>query len=206
MSRGRQRAALPIGADTPRGVEADFSRFGNARVSSAASVGPSAGHPPPRSRPRSLKSCACRERAECLRAPFGSALVSPLSSLVACAKRVCACVSRFVPFVRSLAHSAATRTQFSSLECPPRSTRAPYTRPRGQSFSGGSPIFSTRSDVASRRRRNVLVTITGEPRGACCSRRFAATGRVRVPPCRRRRRRRCSTTLVSAVRRHPLLD
>lgn len=46
----RSATALPIGADTPRGVGADFSLLGGTRSSSVASVCPSvrpfAGHPP----------------------------------------------------------------------------------------------------------------------------------------------------------------
>lgn len=55
----RSAAALPIGADTPRGVEANFSPLGGARSSSAASVRPSAGHPPPRQSPVALIEAAC---------------------------------------------------------------------------------------------------------------------------------------------------
>lgn len=52
--------ALLIGADPLRGVEADFGLLGSARPSSAVSIRPSAGHPPPRSRQsRSLKSRTC---------------------------------------------------------------------------------------------------------------------------------------------------
>lgn len=71
-------AALPIGADTPRGVETDFALLGSVRPFSVASVRPfgrlsvrssvrpSAGHPPSYSRQsRSLKSYA-RARAVCM--------------------------------------------------------------------------------------------------------------------------------------------
>lgn len=141
VSRGRQRAALPIGADTPRGVEADFSRFGNARVSSAASVGPSAGHPPPRSRPRSLKSCACRERAECVARSVSdprSSLRSPHSWR---AQSVCVHAS-VVRSVRSLARSlipprltlsflpsSATEEYACSIYSPARTARSARRQP-----------------------------------------------------------------------------
>jgi len=54
----RSATALPIGADTPRGVEADFSLLASVELgrfrplpSVPLSVRPSAGHPPPRSLP-----------------------------------------------------------------------------------------------------------------------------------------------------------
>lgn len=87
----RSSAALPIGADTPRGVEADFSLFGTIRSSSDASVGPSAGHPPSCSRHTcSLKPRACMYTVRCRGVPsFHSApsQVNYVFSVISAARR-----------------------------------------------------------------------------------------------------------------------